>query len=139
MGETRQKITIYLKSELMGNTIAHEAYLVEQGRKPYAQYPQAPYVRFIPKGKRTVYENVQTFKPWMVIVDGWNNPKPGDMWGNRNQGANGVETYSARFASFDEGWTNEGNKLIASIEPTKIIADFRETDDQASDEVHTKS
>jgi len=108
-----RKVTIYTKSELFGNVIAIEAKLIEHGRKTWAQYDAAPFVRFVAKRKRSESEIVGGFAPFILIVDGWNQPTPASIFGESTTSANGVSTSRSRFRSFDPEMVAEFKREIA--------------------------
>jgi len=80
MADNRLKVTIYSRSEMMGNIIKIEAHLVAHGRKRYAQHHNAPFMTFIPKRKRIGRTLHKGYDPYFIIIEGWGHPEPGSMW-----------------------------------------------------------
>lgn len=110
------KVTIYTTSEFMGNVCKYEGTLIEHGTRKYAQYDNAPYVDFVPRGKRKPLRIQKAYKPYLLIVEGWGAPEPEPMC--TPQG--GMSKYS----SFDDGWRRDFNALIEAS-GCVIIADYR--------------
>ena len=118
------KITVYTTSEFFGSVVKYEGKLVEYGRKKYAQYDSAPYVHFIPKGKRKTFGIIKGYKPYLLIVEGWDAPEPDSFLGEAKESGD-VVVRQSRYRSFNEGYTKDFDELIAKSN-VKIIADFRE-------------
>ena len=124
-----KKVTIYLTSSFLGNVTRTEARLYETGRRRYAQYERAPYLKFKPKGKRKFRIWHGTFQPYAVVVEGWDGPDPGN-------GFNPSETFeygplgkvtgaSAKYSSFDPRYKSDFDAVLEAS-GAKIIEDFRE-------------
>ncbi len=56
-----KQVTIYSKSSFGVNKF--EGKILEFGQQPYAQYPNATFVKFIPKGKRKPYGFIEELWP----------------------------------------------------------------------------
>lgn len=120
------KVTIYTRSEFIGNVVAIRARLLGHGRKAYAQYDQAPYVRYVEKGKRTVRGIVQGYNPYILIVEGWDTPEPDSMMGESKSGnVPGCTIRQSRYASFDPGWVKDFEAVLAKSS-VNVIADYRD-------------
>lgn len=65
-----KKITILTRGGL-GNIVVTHAKLVEHGRKPYAQYKSAPFVKYVKKGCSKPTRAVFAYDPYLVILAGW--------------------------------------------------------------------
>jgi len=115
------KVTIYSKSEFMGNIIATETRLKSFTFRKYAQYPNALEVVHTPKRKRTTYRKIYTpcgGSPDILILEGWNNAEPAEMFSGNE----------STYLSFDDKWQSDFDKLINKhIESnnTKVILDTR--------------
>ncbi len=97
MSNDRRKVTIYRKSEFMGNVVKTEARLFEYGTTEYAQYRDAPFLVYVQKGKRTKKRWVGTSRPYALVVAGWNQPDPDSLFGEmRATGQAGVTAASGR-------------------------------------------
>jgi hypothetical protein len=117
-----EKVTIYTTSEFMGNVVKYEGFLVGHGRRRYAQYPDAPFVEFIPKGKRKPVRIQKAYNPYLIILAGWggDNPEPEPMCP--------PEGGMSKYASFDIGWRNDFDVRLAwALEhrTIAILADYR--------------
>ncbi len=122
-----RKVTIYTKSGF-GDIVKWEARLreVETGRS-YAQYNNAVKVSFTLKKKRKLTGMMLTYAPYMVIVDGWNNPEPEDMFANFSE-SNGTTVYKSKYACFDDRYCTDFDKIIDKGEGFgDIILDIRHT------------
>lgn len=128
-----RKVTVYRKSELMGNIVKREMKLVEHGLMEYAQYKSAPFVCGVIKRKRSASRFVETFRPYMIIVEGWGNIEPNGLYskGKVLSSGEGVTVTQGQYSSFDDGWGNDFDatidKLIESGE-VEVIADYRNFD-----------
>lgn len=119
-----QKVTIYTTGGF-GNIVAIEAKLESHGTVQYAQYPNAVQVKFIKKGCRKTSGFIQSYNPNLLIVSGWNNPKPEDM----NNAAvtcpkTGLQTSRSRYTSFDSRYQSDFDATIDASD-VEIIADYR--------------
>ena len=117
-----QRVTIYYQSGI-GNIESVEAKLVSYGTKKWAQYSSAPYVEFIPKKARKVRKIQQSYKPSLLIVSGWGQPKPASLFGAPVDGC-GCVVSRGRYSSCDPRWREDFDALMAA-EDVLIIADYR--------------
>lgn len=122
---TKTKATIIYKGG-MGNVLVKHVYLLAHGRKKYAQYASAPFVHYVEKGKRKPQGFVQTYRPYLVILDGWQNLESQSMWGKvETNPVTGTTISQGKYSSFDERWTQD---FEAATKLTGIIADYRDVD-----------
>ncbi len=119
----KEKITIYLTGEFFGSVRKVEGYLVEHGTRKYAQYENAPFVKFIPKGKRKVCIIQKSFKPYLLILKGWENINPDGMYG-KEETKNGVVIRESKYTSHDDRYKTEFDILINKFKHL-FIADYR--------------
>lgn len=126
----RPKVTIYHKSDLMGNIIKTEARLVEHGTRKYAQYDNAVFVNFVPKRKRKVRGLIATSRPYVLILEGWGHPDPDSLFGPAERSeTTGVGFARGRYSAFSGGWVADFEKRINPyLESGKaaVVADYRE-------------
>ena len=116
--EKGKKVTIYTTSEFMGNVVKYEGKLVDYGTRKYAQYNTAPFVDFIPNGKRKTVRIQKTYKPYLLILSGTGYPEP--------EGMCPAEGGMSKYSSFDGGWKRDFNDLLEkSTKPLAILADYR--------------
>jgi hypothetical protein len=121
----KTKVTIYFQSDFGLGVKAVEARLVDHGRRKYAQYPAAPYVDFVPKGKRKVRRIVQGHRPSLLIVAGWNQPKPDGIYDPatvKDEGA--VLSMRGRYSACDPRWQSDFDAMIEAS-GVEIVADYR--------------
>ena len=137
-----QKVTVYQKSEFMGNILKVEGRLptedeisrmgrVEKafGFKKWAQYNSVPFAVVKPKRKQ-LFRQMQSsgFRPFMLIVDGWDAPNPDSLYGKPEVDENGTGFAKGRHSGFDEGWTKDFGQTISTYltaNPEKILMDDR--------------
>ena len=118
------KVTMYRKSNFLGNIIADEITLIGFGRREYAQYASVPFVKFKKKRGRNVLEyNPGGYEPFVLIVDGWNNPNPSDGY-DQVEKRNGLTIRKSSYACFDERYISDFNELIEN-ENLNVIFDAR--------------
>lgn len=119
--------TIYMAGEFLGNIIKTEAKDVSVTRGKYAQYSNAIFITFTPKGKRKPRSVVQTYKPSALILEGFGHPEPASAFKTVSED-DSVTVKSSVYRSFDDGWRRDFDSMIAQhIEKTSavILADFR--------------
>ncbi len=123
------KVTIYSKSEFMGNIIATETKLESFTFRKYAQYSNALEVIHTPKRKRTKYRKIYTpcgGSPDILIVEGWNNPTPNGIYDESKTETKDTEfgqvTISrSSYMSFDDRFQSDFDTMInKDIESGKI-------------------
>lgn len=120
------KATIYTTSEFMGNVVKREVRLFATGTKPYAQYPSVPFAEFKKKGGRKLLcATISGFRPFIVIVKGWDQPNPGEMFGKPEVDSNGTGFAQGRFSAFDAGWTADFEAEILSKVTGEVLVDVR--------------
>lgn len=125
------KATIYTDSEFMGNIMKHEAKeLIEHGTKKYAQYNKAPFVKWIPLGKRKPVGITKSgSSPMLLILEGVGHPNPESMWGEGKKVGDATVT-EVKYASFDDRWEKDFDTMIDKYiaeSGAKVIADYRHT------------
>ena len=121
------KVTIYFKSEFLGNVVKVEAKQIEIKVRSYAQYSQAVEFRYRKPRQRRDRGAVQTYQPSLLVLDGWNHPEPGESFRTIAKSAD-AELQQARYSSCDPRWESDFDALIAEhIEQTgaRVLADFR--------------
>lgn len=118
------KVTIYFRSDFGMGVHAIEARLVEHGTRKWAQYDAAPYVDFVPKRARKVRRIQQSYKPSLLIIKGWNQPKPDGIYGETEE-RGGVVVSRSRYSSCDPRWQSDFDAMIAAS-GVEIVVDYRE-------------
>ena len=120
----KEKVTVYYQSENFGGfgIRAVECFLLEHGTRKYAQYANAPYVTFIPKGKRKARQILLTYQPYLVIVEGWGHPSV-ELFEKVSENSE-VSVSKSRYSSFSPEWANDNDQLIKENN-LKIVADYR--------------
>ena len=125
-----QKVTIYFTSDFIGNIVKTEARLHEAGNRRYAQYEDAPYLKFTRKRKRKKSGWVGTSHPYALVVEGWDAPEPDSALGEAREGSPGVLVSRSRYSSFDPHWVTDFDALIGpaiKAGTVKVVEDFRYT------------
>lgn len=124
-----KKVTIYFNTSAGFGLGTVEARLYETGTKKYAQYQNAPYAQYKPKGARKMRGMVVTYQPWMVILEGWGLPKFNNWQAPKDHG-DGVTTQKGKFMGCDERWEMAGDIFIADVvgkTGAAVVADYRYT------------
>lgn len=116
-----EKVTILTRGG-MGNIVVTHAKLIEHGRKPYAQYADAPYVNYVKKGCSKPSGAVFSYDPYLVILAGWQDIKSQELFGAAKLSSTGAMVSVGKFSSCDDGWQKE---FEAENEFIDIIADYR--------------
>lgn len=120
------KVTIYANSDFSTCPHAIEARLIDHGREDYAQYNGAPFVKYTPKGKRTTRMIRKGFRPFILIVEGWNHPSPPDMFAQSTT-QNGMTCKSSKYLSHDARYIEDFNTWYTEhMQAAQVIADYRE-------------
>lgn len=120
------KVTVcYVNSNgfAMGVSVV-EGRLLAHGRRQYAQYDAAPFVDLKPKGARLARRLQMSYRPYLVILEGWGLDVKQEIW-NAPTERNGVSVYSGRYSAFDPRWTQEFDTMLAT-RGLKMIADYRD-------------
>lgn len=108
-----------------------ECKLIDFGTKPYAQYKDAAYVKYVPKGKRKPCGFVLTSYPFLIIIEGVNHPNPADSFGpskTTHYDSGSVVTKETRFSSFDERYKTEFDSNFEEyLKDKTVIMDVRHT------------
>ena len=107
----QRKVTIYYHGEMFGliHKVEARAYFVRTGE--YAQYSSAVFCHFVPKGGRNPRGFVQTFRPSLLILDGWGHPDPAGMFGEPEQ-QGPVVVQRSRHSAFSPEWQSEFDAMI---------------------------
>lgn len=121
------ELTIYALSESVGLGYSRiEAKKIETWIAPYAQYNNAVYLRYTPRGKRKARQLVQS-DPNAVILHGWNHPEP-EKWDMVKESEE-VTVKTGKFSAFDPAWRVLFNSWIVDYvkdkAPTMIAIDYR--------------
>lgn len=96
--------------------------------KPYAQYDKAVHVEFVPRGKRKARGFVQSYRPSLLVLEGWGHPDPDSAFLPPTDQGDGVATLVGRYSSCDPRWQGDFDaKMKAYLETTssKVLHDFR--------------
>jgi hypothetical protein len=126
------KVTIYSKSEFMGNIVATETKLKSFTFRKYAQYPNALEVIHTPKRKRTSYRKIYTpcgGSPDILILEGWNNPEPNGIYDeSKTIVKEDVTIQKGSYSCFDDRWQSDFDSMINDFikeKDLKVVLDTR--------------
>ena len=110
------KATIYKAGGFMGISKLE----VREGSiemKPYAQYPEAAWVRF--KAPRARVLRGFTVTPdhdgsgiFLLVLGGWDHPEPDSMFGEAKTSEAGLEFREGRYSMCDPRWQSDFNTMI---------------------------
>lgn len=124
--DTPVKATVFTVNEF-GFFNQTEGYLYEHGRRKYAQYNSAPYVKIKPRRKQKIRGLVQGYNPTLFIVEGWGHDQVKDV-GTKTTTTDTVEVKEFGLM-FGEKRGNDYNSFINSLisnNTDAVIADYRE-------------
>ena len=116
-----EKVTILTRGGL-GNIVVTHAKLVEHGRKPYAQYKSAPFVKYVKKGCSKPTGAVFAYDPYLVILAGWQDIASQEIFRAPTLSSTGALVSQGKFSSCDSGWQKE---FESENEFQNVIADYR--------------
>lgn len=117
-----QKVTIVMIGMLGYSVI--EATLLEHGRKKYAQYEKAAYMRWRPKGSRRRTSSVlEGHAPFFIALAGWGlGVRPCQQWIEIDE-----RSRRGKYSGFDERWRIEMNQAVdeAIARGAEVVGDYR--------------
>jgi hypothetical protein len=120
----KRRVTVYFLGGL--GYVKKEASAFGHQVSEYAQYEAAVRFAMVEKGHRKPVGVVQTYKPSLVVLDGWGHPDPDGAW---TDSAHGEQV--SRHVGFDDAWSAEFDaKLDAYIASGrgKVVCDYRNHD-----------
>ena len=124
-----EAFTMYLMGELGFGVRKYEGWLVEHGRKPYAQYPDAPFVKFVPKGKRKPRGWQGSYRPYCVLLRGHGHElEPDSALLPAESTTPGVTVQKSRYSLFDDRWGTDFDAKLGQYlaeKPEALLADYR--------------
>lgn len=128
-----RNVTLYFHGETFGaiHKVEARAYHLQTGA--YAQYANAVECFFVPRNARNPRGMVQTYKPSLLILDGWDHPDTLSMFEPERAGNTpGVTVRRSRFSAFAPEWRKIFDTMIAlhisgenGVPGAKVIADYR--------------
>ncbi len=102
-----QRVTLYVLSQILGTVHRIQATHWEVVTGPWAQHETAVRTAWIPKGKRACQSRYSGTRHFVLVLDGWGHPEPGDGY---REDANGGRSCRA----FDPRTVLEFNTLIGA-------------------------
>jgi len=124
--EPKTKATIYTTNGF-GSISKYECYIHEVGTREYAQYDNAPYVKYTERRKRKPTGFIKTYNPYLLVIAGWDNINPEDDSVTIKQNDD-VKISKSRYLSFDSRYKSDFDSIINSkIEnnSVKVLFDVR--------------
>ncbi len=121
-------ITIY-QSTAFG-VAKYEGTLVAIGAKKYAQYDNAPFIHFVPKGKRKPTGLIATSHPYLVVLEGHGHVSPADPFTTPSESSTGLMVSSSRYSSFDERYKTDFDPILNEVvknSASSVLMDVRHT------------
>ena len=92
----------------------------------HAQYTAAVHASFVVKGCRKRVGFVQSYRPNLIVLEGWADVNVPSMWGDAKKG-DGATTQTSRGLSCSGLWSDEARAAVAAS-GAKVVRDFREHD-----------
>ena len=117
---TPMKVTVYICGAFGYNKVEATEFSSELG--PFAQYKAAVKYQYKPKGKRKLVGAVQSYKPSLLVLDGWGHPDPNDALSPVGIGM------QSRYLSFDPAYATEFSSMINTYIAERgvtVVADYR--------------
>ena len=136
----KQAITIYTSTG-MGITKI-EGTIISIGRRPYAQYDSAPFVTYVPKGKRKPQGIIATAYPYLVVLKGHGHVEPeGAMVRVHENKQIGIQVSKSKYAMFDDRYKTDFDEvlneyLVFGGNPDVVLMDVRHTNHVATQQSH---
>lgn len=130
---TYTNVTLYAPMGVMSSNIVKiECRTLRVEVRPHAQYATAVHIYFVPKGKRTEREHVETSRPRAVILEGFNHMNPDGFFDESTRKTEGdISTVRSRYLSCDPRWQSDFDAKLAAYVAEgrgRIVADFRSHD-----------
>lgn len=119
-------VTIYTTHPGFGNIVRHQGDLQDYGCQPRQGRPTTAYVRFVPRGKVSQREILQTTDPYILITEGYNGVLTPDMFAV-SATLTGLTTQLGPVCT-DPLYRDHFNQLIQPLIDSgraHVIADFR--------------
>lgn len=126
-----QQSTMYAQGGYGMSKVEVREILIETG--PYAQYAAAVFVTYIPRGARKPKAFVQTYRPDLVVLAGWDHFSPDDPMLPAQEIGNGVSVSAGRYRSCDPRWASDfGGTLGRYLDAKSLsaLADMRQHNTQ---------
>ena len=124
--EINRKCTLYTTGGMFG-VQKYEITLKEYGLiLEYAQYKNVPYIKGIIKGKRLIQHFSKAYKPFMLLVDGWNQPDTLDPF--THEKSDNFYVSKSKYSCFDDRYLIDFNNYINPLidnNTLKVIVDYR--------------
>ena len=119
-------VTIYTTHQYYGNIIRYQGDLQDYGCQPRKGTPLAAYVRFVPRGKVSQREILQTTEPYILITEGYDGILTADMFAV-SATLTGLTTQHGPVCS-DPYYLDHFDQLIKPLIDSgraRVIADYR--------------
>lgn len=118
----KHKATLYRKTEFFGNVVSDECYVLRTYFQDYAQYKNILHIEMMSKGKRSGYVfRASGSKPFLMLVDGWNNPKPESEMIKIDGGNPAIKCERSKYSCFDSRYVSDFLNQIKDLPKEKII------------------
>ena len=122
----QKKVTIYTQGMFGMHKV--EAKLCAHGTCKYAQYDNAPYVHFLPKRARKMRGIQGDYKPYILVLDGWDHPDLNNWKPARSE--NGCIVQEGKYSMCDPRWNTDADAVLDAYiaeTATPVVADYRHT------------
>jgi|SRR5690606_3251833 len=119
------KATIYLTEDLLGSVVKIEGTILNYGTRKYAQYNNAPYIDYIPQGKRKARRIMKSYNPYIVVLAGINHIDPMDAFVKVDE-----KCSKSRYLSFDKRYKTDFDFALDKYineNNINVIVDYRHT------------
>ena len=125
------KATLYLTGEFFSNIVKVEVREVAVVRKPWAQFSGAVVAIFKKPRQQRERKYVGSYKPYLVVLEGWGHPDPDDPYEWSVSEATEMLVGKSKYLSCSDGYANDfDSKLdayLAGHPEAKVLGDYRYT------------
>lgn len=124
-----KKVAVTVVTKGMFGIRVTEGWLLDHGTRKWAQYDAAPFVNFIPKGKRKAVSFIEGYNPYIVILAGHNlglQKAVDDQFVAEAGATAGVTIVRSRYLSCDARYSTDFNAALAARSDLTVIADYRQ-------------
>lgn len=125
---TYMNVTLYIRG-MMGSIKKIECRKLSIEIVKFAQYSNAVSIEWLAKGQRREREEIETYRPTALVLDGWGHPDPDGIWDESTRKTEGTVTMvHGRYRSCDPRWQGDFDAKIGAYIAEgrgKILADYR--------------
>lgn len=119
-----ENVTLYRAGEFLGAYGRFVCKSVKVSVRPYAQYPSALLIEFLPKGCRKWRQFIDYNRPTTVIVRGHDTPAPPAMYRPALPGSADAAVQQSSHLAHSDGWYKDFKAAILDNDSVDVLANF---------------